>query len=149
VGGIRSRFRSNKLLLVLAGAVVPKFVRFKTVYEVGNEISSSARGGIYLYEWASNLLHRNFARVYVYALSQRRSKGICTYGHYTRFSTLLQWSILVQDIHTTSVYADFYSRLYLILFYHSKWQLVTWTVVGLTTTKFKILILSMHDHLFV
>jgi hypothetical protein len=55
-------------------------------------------------------------------------------------SRLHNWCVLVQyeltRTHTASN-AGLYSRLCFTLFNHSKRQLVTWTVVGLTATKFK------------
>jgi hypothetical protein len=61
------------------------------------------------------------------------------YGHCTSFIALLQWIILMQDIHGTSGSAVFCQN----LFCHSK-MAVTWKVLGPTITKFKPLILPIH-----
>jgi hypothetical protein len=71
------------------------------------------------------------ARVYLHSHSVR-VRTIVLYGHHTRFLTLLQRIILMQDIHRTSVNVGFCSRLCLKLFNYSETA-----VSHLTAAKFE------------
>jgi hypothetical protein len=66
---------------------------------------------------ALHLLHRSFVWLYPQSHSiQLRASVLC--GYHTCFVTLLQRTIVMQDIHRTSVNAGFRSRLCPDLFYH-------------------------------
>jgi hypothetical protein len=86
------------------------YVRSETGYLFENGVSSSMTGGVFLpFEWEPHLLHRHFARVYPHSRSVQ-ARAFVPYGHHTPFVTLLQRTILMQDINRTSVSAVLYDH---------------------------------------
>jgi hypothetical protein len=103
--------------------------------------SSSTSGVICLSEHAPHLLHINFARVHPHSRSvQVRAFALC--GHHTRsVMSYNAWHLYVVYTGYLSMQdsAADYASTYLTTL---KLHLVTWTVVGLTTTKLKSHILK-------
>jgi hypothetical protein len=136
--------QSVKLLMVFASTVIPgiglveihhkDFYFLLHMYVFRNRASSSNREGL-VYVGAT-FVAPQIPHEYIHSDMGFRSQWtLCTFCHCTILSNIMYRGFL-----SLQACAD-YAKTYLITL---KLQLVSWMVIGLTTSKFKPLILLMH-----